>query len=159
MGVKRCRENVIKFTSQGLLLSAGVIIASLFIYIRYFNEVIHTPLWSIGIPIVVFLNFIWWRIEKQGTVLDLNERVIKFKPDYFIALFKPFAKLQQKTVSLDEIIGASLNFDVNISSDNKITKFYSVNISGTFGAKDISFMTRETAQSLYSMIASACNLH
>ncbi|AIN93802.1 hypothetical protein H0R90_02090 [Treponema putidum] len=91
-------------------------------------------------------------------MLDLNERVIKFKPNYFIALFKPFGKLKQKTVGLDEIIGASLNFDVSISSDNKITKSYSVNISGTFGAKDIGFMTRETAQSLYSMIVAACNL-
>ena len=91
--------------------------------------------------------------------LDLNKCIIKLKANYFTALLTPFGRFKQKTINLDEIIGVSLNVDVDISSNNNITKFYSVNITGAFGAKNVGFLTRENAQSLYSMIITACNLH
>ena len=157
MGVKKLQQNVFRFTS--IKLNVAIMGFPLLLFLSYlFAPIISSSLLGLTIMLTLFyLFFILFRVEKQGVVLDLNKRVIMLTPNYFTALFKPFGKLNQSVINLDEIISASLNFDVHVDKDNKPSISYGVNLTGTFGSKNLDFMTRETAQSLYAMIASACN--
>jgi hypothetical protein len=157
MGVKKLQQNVFRFTS--ILLNTWFLAIGLLIFFAYMvsKDTGFSFLGMIIMLMLFYIFFIWFRAEKQGIVLDLDKRVIKLKPNYFTALFKPFGKLSQNVINLDEIISASLNFDVHVDKDNKPSISYGVNLTGTFGSKNLDFMTRETAQSLYAMIASACN--
>ena len=157
MGVKKLQQNVFRFTS--VLLNTWFLAIGLLIFFAYMVSK-DTGFSFLGVIIMLMLFyscFILFRVEKQGIILDLDKRVIRLKPNYFAALFKPFGKLTQSVINLDEIISASLNFDLHVDKDNKPSISYGVTLTGSFGAKELSFMTRETAQSLYAMIASACN--
>lgn len=169
MSVKAVQENVIRFTDTmmvvcsfaGIFVIPFVIISNLKSLSLEFGGI---ALSIIGILILVILFFIWWKSEKQGIVLDLNEGVINFKPKCLSSLFKketytrPFGKLNHETVPLDKITGIAWNSDIRIKSDNKITAIYKINVTGTFGSKITSFRSLETAQSFYQTLAAACNL-
>ena len=157
MGVKKLQQNVFRFTS--VLLNTWFLAIGLLIFFAYMvsKDTGFSFLGMIIMLMLFYIFFIWFRAEKQGIILDLDKRVIKLKPNYFTALFKPFGKLHQNVISLDEIVSASLNFDIHVSEDNKTSMYYGLNLTGRFGAKELGFMTLQTAQSLYAMIASACH--
>ena len=158
--MKKIHENVFRFRTMLIFIWSTFMFLIMLILVFGFDKLISYYFKSmVGMIILDFMLFVWLRVEIQGIVLDLNKRIIKLKANYLTALLTPFGRFKQKTINLDEIIGVSLNVDVDISSNNNITKFYSVNITGAFGANNISFLTRENAQSLYSMIITACNLH
>ena len=159
--MKKIQENVFRFTTMlmgawvmGMLIILGILVFG-------FKEL------NFKIVVIMatffFIFFVWFRVEKQGIVVDLNKRLIRLKANYFTAFFTPFGKFKQRTINLDEIISAAVNFDIDIRENTKgettVSTFYSINITGTFGSKAIIFLTRETAQSLYSMISIACNFN
>lgn len=169
MSVKKIQDNVVRFTDTNMVLCSLFLIFGIpGLVIFKLEEFNLKPGGMIFLIIITFffttLDFIWWRQEKQGVILDLDQQVLKCKPSYFSALFnkktytKPFDELEHQAISFHEITSISNDVDVRVSSDNKITANYKLNITGAFGAKVISFHSRETAQSFYQMLIAACNL-
>ena len=157
MGVKKLHQNVFRFTSLKLNVSITALLILVFLSYMFAQDGGFSLLGFMIMLTLFYLFFTLFRVEKQGIVLDLDKRVIHLTPAYFTALFKPFGKLHQNAISLDEIVSASLNFDIHVSEDNKTSMYYGINLTGRFGAKELGFMTLQTAQSLYAMIASACH--
>ncbi len=160
--MRKIQNNIFRFRIQPLIIIGVVVylMLSLWLCTQMIKSDVHQyQFWGvILIPLQLYLFVVLLRVYLTGVVLDLNTQVLKFSPNFFISIFKPVGKLKQKTVNLDEITGIALNQELHIDSDNKITQFFSVNITGTFGAKNIQFLTFNDAQNLYQMLSAACNL-
>jgi len=89
---------------------------------------------------------------------DINVNYHGLTPDIIAqipeAIKRPLIIMQSQNKEHPEDIIAVVELK---DKDNKPSISYGVNLTGTFGSKNLDFMTRETAQSLYAMIASACN--
>lgn len=115
-------------------------------------------LWLIVCCLFSIILGFYHKYLRGGIIIDLNERVISFPKIDLFAFFRPYPRNNISFDNITEIQAINkMEAGGNSSATLKFIMTYKFVIIGTFGAKTVSFRSREKRDQFYSLLSTYGN--